>query len=72
MTPFWTAWITQHYAISSWLFIIVTVCILQLAGNLVIRVLRTVNIICRGWPPIHLDADGDQIESEPQQRNTPQ
>lgn len=23
------------------------------------RSLRTLNIICRGWPPAHLDADGD-------------
>lgn len=23
------------------------------------RVMRTINIACRGWPPAHLDADGD-------------
>ncbi len=23
------------------------------------RVLRTVKVLCRGWPPEHLDADGD-------------
>lgn len=23
------------------------------------RLLRTVKVLCRGWPPAHLDADGD-------------
>lgn len=25
------------------------------------RVLRTVKVVCRGWPPAHLDADGDAL-----------
>lgn len=27
------------------------------------RVLRSINIAARGWPPAHLDADGDSIKS---------
>ncbi len=26
---------------------------------IVIRGYRTINVVCRGWPPAHLDADGD-------------
>ena len=28
------------------------------------RIIRHFNIRARGWPPKHLDADGDQIEDE--------
>lgn len=38
------------------------------ALRLLNRVFRTLNVICRGWPPAHLDADGDwnpNEESEP-------
>lgn len=28
------------------------------------RVLRSINILVRGWPPTHLDANGDHIEVE--------
>lgn len=31
----------------------------QLAVNLVNRLLRTVKVLARGWPPEGLDADGD-------------
>jgi hypothetical protein len=27
--------------------------------NLCSRILRTINVALRGWPPTHLDADGD-------------
>lgn len=26
---------------------------------LIVRCFRTMNVVCRGWPPSHLDADGD-------------
>lgn len=28
------------------------------------RTYRTINILFRGWPPAHLDADGDLIKIE--------
>ena len=27
--------------------------------SLPVRILRTLNVVFRGWPPEHLDADGD-------------
>lgn len=32
------------------------------------RRLRSKNIIARGWPPTHLDADGDVVQLKPQVR----
>lgn len=37
------------------LFIIAAQCLILMFG----RILRTINIAIRGWPPAHLDADGD-------------
>lgn len=38
-------------------------CVVIVMGLMIIRllgrVLRTINIAIRGWPPEHLDADGD-------------
>lgn len=31
----------------------------SIAAKLVTRILRTVKVTVRGWPPAHLDADGD-------------
>lgn len=33
--------------------------ILKVARSLFIRLCRVVAVACRGWPPAHLDADGD-------------
>ena len=41
--------------------------ILSVIFRIINRVLRTIKVIFRGWPPEHLDADGDsltQINSE--------
>lgn len=32
--------------------------------RIVSRTLRTINIAIRGWPPAHLDADGDWKKDE--------
>ena len=45
------------------LWFIATLCV-NSSVRLVGRLLRTLNIAFRGWPPAHLDADGDAIESE--------
>lgn len=41
--------------------------LLYFVGNILSRgfsrFLRTINILFRGWPPTHLDADGDQVET---------
>lgn len=35
-------------------------CTVKLGG----RMLRSINIAIRGWPPAHLDADGDFAQQE--------
>lgn len=35
------------------------IAVLNSVCRIVNRVLRSVNIALRGWPPAHLDADGD-------------
>jgi hypothetical protein len=47
--------IAAHWITASILVVIAA----DLAGKIVVRMLRTINIIFRGWPPAHLDADGD-------------
>jgi len=41
-----------------------------LAMKLVNRVLRTIKVAVRGWPPPHLDADGDW-KPEPKSEDAP-
>ncbi len=43
---------------SLWLFWAV-VSIAYIAFRLINRILRTIKVVIRGWPPAHLDADGD-------------
>ncbi len=38
---------------------ILTFCLIYITGQITHRVLRTLLVIARGWPPPHLDADGD-------------
>ena len=49
---------------SLWLFWMI-VPIFALVFKLVNRILRSINIALRGWPPVHLDADGDFLKPEP-------
>jgi hypothetical protein len=41
--------------LSAFLIYVIGECVLKLGA----RVLRSINIAARGWPPEHLDADGD-------------
>lgn len=34
-------------------------CLAGLVAKMFGRILRSINIAIRGWPPAHLDADGD-------------
>lgn len=38
----------------------VPVALATLISNLFVRVLRAIVVLIRGWPPAHLDADGDR------------
>ncbi len=47
-----------------WIIAIATECVLKLVN----RILRTIKVCARGWPPEHLDADGDwKPEQKPEQ-----
>lgn len=39
--------------------VILLVIVLQFFTNVWCRFVRTIKVLCRGWPPSHLDADGD-------------
>lgn len=42
-----------------WGFVAITVTAYELTIRLICRLLRTIKVVARGWPPPHLDADGD-------------
>lgn len=42
-----------------WLAFIVVCAIYYLLKTIVVRGTRMVNVALRGWPPAHIDADGD-------------
>ena len=42
-----------------WGVVWMPVAIASVVARLANRVLRTIKVACRGWPPEHLDADGD-------------
>ena len=60
---------TEFYAFAAehpWLALFLMICVLngfavpfKFAGFFWNRYLRSKNIAARGWPPAHLDADGD-------------
>lgn len=62
MTELW-AFANNHWWISFWAFfwfMAFAVTLLHvLLFTLPNRILRTIKVLCRGWPPEHLDADGD-------------
>lgn len=41
-----------------------TALILQFILHVLSRTYRMIMVSLRGWPPTHLDADGDQVENE--------
>lgn len=50
---------TEYALAHPWLTLLLALCFLQGAVILGNRVLRSINVALRGWPPAHLDADGD-------------
>lgn len=50
--------ITALGALSFWHAILILL-LARLVAILTSRVFRMVMVACRGWPPSHLDADGD-------------
>lgn len=56
-------WAGQH----PWLFTLLVLVCAQIIGGcitIVNRIIRHFNIRAKGWPPPHLDADGDWQEEE--------
>lgn len=61
-----SAWATEHWWLAFWLAFwlgawafLTAVAAVHLAQVLVVRPLRAIMVLARGWPPAHLDADGD-------------
>lgn len=42
-----------------WLTFFMTYILGEVAFRIINRILRTIKVLFRGWPPAHLDADGD-------------
>lgn len=65
MADFWQWWTAfsgangwKAFFLAAWSVAILSMCV----GNvlrIVSLVLRAVMVLLRGWPPVHLDADGD-------------
>ena len=55
-------WATEHWWLAFWL-VLWAMCfaygLMAFAGKLVNRVFRMCMVLLRGWPPAHVDADGD-------------
>ena len=60
----WAFW-SEHWFLAwcalwlLWGVIWLPVALASVLAKLANRILRAINIACRGWPPSHLDADGD-------------
>jgi hypothetical protein len=59
-------WALEHWWLAFWLAFwalvfaaIIIIALVNLVRFLVNRPLRTIKVLVRGWPPEHLDADGD-------------
>jgi hypothetical protein len=48
-------WATLH----PWMTLFIALAALQTVAVIYSRTMRAINIANRGWPPEHLDADGD-------------
>lgn len=52
----------EHWLLTwflSWGVLVLAIVVIGTAFRIVNRVLRTIKVLFRGWPPSHLDADGD-------------
>lgn len=65
--PYFLNWYADHFIIGTFFLIFVYYFVrlpFQLIFKLYNRTLRRRNIHDHGWPPAHLDADGDHKEEE--------
>lgn len=53
------AWGTVHWFIFGWIAFFAITTIVSQAAKIPRFTLSTVKVLARGWPPAHLDADGD-------------
>ena len=62
---FWDFW-DAHWFLSWCALWLVwgAVALIQLPFTIILRMIRSINIAIRGWPPQHLDADGDWKKNE--------
>lgn len=68
----WEFW-SEHWFLAwcalwlGWGIFWIAAIVISTASKLTNRILRSINIAIRGWPPAHLDADGDW-KPEPEQQ----
>ena len=56
------AFLVEHWVFSTFFFwpvALVAIWLILLPVKLITRTYRFIMVLCRGWPPEHLDADGD-------------
>lgn len=49
----------EHWFLSFWIIVFGYFLLKAVLWHLPNRILRTINVLMRGWPPAHIDADGD-------------
>jgi hypothetical protein len=52
----------NHCVLAFWLLLLLfslAITLVNFTLRVIVRIIRMINIAIRGWPPEHLDADGD-------------
>ncbi len=49
----------QHWVMSLIFMVVVIPTIAFFTTNVILNILKTINILVKGWPPPHLDAEGN-------------
>jgi hypothetical protein len=63
---FWT-FFNDHWALAFWAILIgggIATTAINGIRLVISRIFRCINIAIRGWPPAHLDADGDWMKDK--------
>ena len=58
MTEFYT-WFAGLHGMVEFAIILLFGCIIRVIFQVINRILRTIKVSRHGWPPAHIDADGD-------------
>lgn len=68
-----TSWCFVHPYLACWLACWLALCLIMLLHAICFRlpnrIIRHRNIVARGWPPAHLDADGDLLSNDARRKD---